>query len=189
MSLFNSFCRSRWFRVSRQCHRRRARLGLECLEDRTNPSPTIVAVSAGDFGNPLIWQDAVTQEHRVPGPGDYASSGYAITSTGTYTVASVSFISQFSILGGSFTVSSASTQLDGNGQPDPNAGSLIAGLTVASGTSLHVSPGISFLAVITSEISSNIQVDAGGSLRFLRGDNNLNSGRLAERPRPVPYRG
>lgn len=95
---------------------------LEGLENRWLLNAVTWTGSGGDdnFDNPDNWQDAVTREHRVPGPGDDATisvtfSQITVLVPGSEEVGTIVSVPKMHITGGTFTIDGLGTDSSLNG--------------------------------------------------------------------------
>lgn len=142
---------------------RRFRPALEALEARWMPASFAwILRGDGDFNVPGNWRD----QHNnpgVPGAGDDATipGGIVVTSSTSNTVNTVN-AGQLRVAAGTFAINNFGRD------------SSLPGLIVDQGATLQVKGGVSY--VVGSEISGTLNVSTNATLRFLRGDNNLNAG-------------
>ncbi len=144
--------------------RRTRRLCVEGLENRHLLAFfNWVAAGDGDFGVAANWLNTLTNNPGVPGPGDTANIGdVQVTSSVSRTVNNIVGVGSLKVTGGTFSVQ--------NSLGD----TAIFGLIVESGATFRTNGGTSH--IIGSEISGVINVQPGGTFRFLRGLNQMKVG-------------
>jgi hypothetical protein len=137
---------------------------VEVLEDRRLLATfTWFQTVDGTYGDSTKWHDQ-NGTLGLPGPNDDTSlpSGINVTSALARTVNSLTSNAHFEITAGTFTLRNVGHD------------SILSGLVVDAGAIFQVLGGTTYLSGCT--IAGTIDVEPGATLRFLHGDNNLNSG-------------
>jgi hypothetical protein len=151
-------------KLSRRSNRGPFRPAVEALEDRRLLATfSWFQIVDGTFGDLTHWHDQ-NGLPGLPGPNDDTSlpAGINVTSALPRTVNSLTSSAHFEISGGTFALKNVGHD------------SMLSGLILDSRATLRLLGGTTYL--VGSTIAGTIDVAPGATLRFLRGDNNLNAG-------------